>query len=94
MRFIFVGIIIIINSFVGLTEIIETIGEDYVVADTLQLVADTVVNQKNNNLYHKFISYFNDANKEKDHKKFDFNFIGGPHYASDTPFGLGLVGAG
>ena len=27
-------------------------------------------------------------------KKFDFSVIGGPHYSSDTKFGLGLVAAG
>lgn len=37
---------------------------------------------------------FNDANKEKKNKKFDFSVIGGPHYSSDTKFGLGLVAAG
>ena len=38
--------------------------------------------------------YFNDSNKNKKHKRFDFCVIGGPHYASNTKFGLGLVAAG
>lgn len=42
----------------------------------------------------KFLDYFNDANKEKKNKKFDFSVIGGPHYSSDTKLGLGLVAAG
>ena len=41
--------------------------------------------------FKKFLDYFNDANKEKKNKKFDFSVIGGPHYSSDTKFGLGLV---
>lgn len=42
----------------------------------------------------RFLNYFNDANKNKHHKRFDFSVIGGPHYASDTKFGLGMVAAG
>ena len=42
----------------------------------------------------RFLDYFNDANKNKHHKRFDFSVIGGPHYASDTKFGLGMVAAG
>lgn len=42
----------------------------------------------------KFLDYFNDANKTKPQKKFDFSIIGGPHYSTDTKFGLGLVAAG
>ena len=42
----------------------------------------------------RFLDYFNDANKNKKHKRFDFSVIGGPHYASDTKLGLGLVAAG
>ena len=42
----------------------------------------------------KFLDYFNDANKEKKNKKFDFSVIGGPHYSIDTKLGLGLVAAG
>lgn len=53
------------------------------------------INQKNNkNIIDKVISYFDDSNKEKEYKKFDFSVIGGPHYASDTKLGLGLVAAG
>lgn len=42
----------------------------------------------------KIIDYFDDANKPKKQKKFDISFIGGPHYSSDTKFGIGLVAAG
>lgn len=42
----------------------------------------------------RFLNYFNDANKNKKNKKFDFSIIGGPHYATDTKLGIGLVAAG
>ena len=42
----------------------------------------------------RFLDYFNDANKNKKHKRFDFSVIGGPHYANDTKLGIGLVAAG
>ena len=42
----------------------------------------------------RFLDYFNDANKEKKNKRFDFSIIGGPHYSTDTKFGIGLVAAG
>ena len=42
--------------------------------------------------FKKFLDYFNDANKEKKNKKFDFSVIGGPHYSSDTKFGLEPIG--
>ena len=64
----------------------ESGGADTVVADT------TVVKKKT--WIDKFLDYFNDANKNKKHKKFDFSIIGGPHYNSDIKFGLGLVDAG
>ena len=64
----------------------ESGGADTVVADT------TVVKEKT--WIDKFLDYFNDANKNKKHKKFDFSIIGGPHYNSDIKFGLGLVAAG
>lgn len=46
------------------------------------------------NFISKIISYFDDSNKEKKEKKFDFSILGGPYYSSDTQFGVGLVGAG
>ena len=42
----------------------------------------------------RLLDYFNDANKEKKDKRFDFSIIGGPHYSTDTKLGLGLVAAG
>ena len=49
---------------------------------------------KKRSFFGKILNYFNDANKEKKNKKFDFSIIGGPHYSSDTKFGIGLVAAG
>lgn len=46
------------------------------------------------NIVTKILDYFKDSNKEKPRKKFDFSFLGGPHYSSDTGVGLGLVAAG
>ena len=49
---------------------------------------------KKKSLLTRFLDYFNDANKNKEHKKFDFSIIGGPHYSTDTKLGIGLVAAG
>ncbi|MDE5568201.1 MAG: BamA/TamA family outer membrane protein [Muribaculaceae bacterium] len=62
-------------------------------ADTLAI--DSLPNQKQHkNLYDKVIDYFNHTNDVKPQKDFDFSFIGGPHYSSDTKFGIGAVAAG
>lgn len=60
---------------------------------------DTMTQHKDSTLqkrsfFQKFLDYFNDANKNKKQKKFDFSIIGGPHYSTDTKLGLGLVAAG
>lgn len=57
--------------------------------------SDTLhTSEKKKSLITRFLDYFNDANKNKKHKKFDFSIIGGPHYSTDTKLGLGLVAAG
>ena len=61
--------------------------------DSISVVTEDTVAVKRS-FFKKFLDYFNDANKEKKNKKFDFSVIGGPHYSSDTKFGLGLVAAG
>lgn len=53
---------------------------------------DTLTKKKS--LLTRFLDYFNDANKNKEHKIFDFSIIGGPHYSTDTKLGIGLVAAG
>lgn len=42
----------------------------------------------------KVVRYFDETNKPKKAKKFDFSVIGGPYYSSDTKFGIGIVAAG
>lgn len=42
----------------------------------------------------RIIRHFDESNKPKEYKRFDFSIIGGPHYSSDTKLGLGLVAAG
>ncbi len=49
---------------------------------------------KRKGLINRIISYFEDANKPRSNKKLDFSVIGGPHYSSDTKFGIGVVGSG
>ena len=56
---------------------------------SVSVTADSVAVKRS--FFKKFLDYFNDANKEKKNKKFDFSVIGGPHYSSDTKLGLGLV---
>lgn len=70
---------------------------DTITTEEVKLFQDTVSiveTQKKKSFWDKFKDYFKDSNKEKKNKKFDFSIIGGPHYASDTKLGLGLVGAG
>lgn len=67
---------------------------DSVVALTLDTLAESPAETKPQGLINKIIAYFEDSNKEQKNKKFDFSIIGGPHYSSDTKFGIGLVGSG
>lgn len=72
---------------------------DYLPEDSIHMMTaeepDTLnTPAKKKSLITRFLDYFNDANKNKKHKKFDFSIIGGPHYSTDTKLGLGLVAAG
>lgn len=63
------------------------------------VIRDTLIIQKQdsikkNNIFRRIYKYFQEANKPKEEKKFDFSIIGGPHFASDTKLGLGLVASG
>lgn len=49
---------------------------------------------KKRSLMRKIFDYFEESNKVRDYKHFDMSIIGGPHYSSDTKFGIGLVAAG
>lgn len=44
--------------------------------------------------FDRIIRYFSESNRSKTDGKFDVSFIGGPHYSSDTGFGIGVVAAG
>ena len=67
-------------------------GLFYLPEDTTTQHKDSTVQKRT--FFKRFLDYFNDANKDKNHKKFDFSIIGGPHYSTDTKLGLGLVAAG
>ena len=54
--------------------------------------ADSVAKSKG--LIAKIIDYFGKSNRDTSNRKFDMSIIGGPHYSSDTKFGIGLVAAG
>lgn len=67
---------------------------DVVDVDNDVVVDTTATLPKRKSFITRFLDYFNDANKNKKHKKFDFSIIGGPHYSTDTKLGIGLVAAG
>ena len=66
----------------------DSMGKDVPVDSVSVATSDSL--QTKRSFFKKFLDYFNDANKEKKNKKFDFSVIGGPHYSSDTKFGLGF----
>ncbi len=45
------------------------------------------------NLIEKVIHYFDEANKPKPSKRFDFTVVGGPTYSASTSFQLAVMGA-
>ncbi len=82
-----------------LTRVSGYVGNDSILGyqDSLStLLVDTIKSKQpqKKSFFRKFVDYFNDANKPKNNKKFDFSVIGGPHYSSDVGLGLGLVGSG
>lgn len=52
---------------------------------------DTLALKPKRGLVARVLQYFAESDKPKPNKKIDFGIIGGPHYASDTGVGLGLV---
>lgn len=61
-------------------------------SDSVKAVADTTaVAPQPRGLVARLLRYFAESDKPKPNKKIDFGIIGGPHYASDTGFGVGLV---
>lgn len=63
-------------------------------ADSAVVASHGGTEVKKKNIITRIIDYFNESNKPRRNKKFDFSVIGGPHYSSDTKFGVGLVGSG
>lgn len=62
--------------------------------DTVAADVSVATEVKKKNIVTKIIDYFESTNKESKPGKFDFSVIGGPHYSSDTKFGIGLVASG
>lgn len=62
--------------------------------ETADSVATDSISHTKKNLYQKILDYFEHSNQVKPQKDFDISFIGGPHYSSDTKFGIGIVAAG
>lgn len=56
--------------------------------------ADSVAPESRKGLVNRVIDYFSSSNKTRTDKKFDFSILGGPHYSSDSKFGIGIVAAG
>ena len=71
-----------------------SVAEQGCVANMAVTDADSSVVNKKGSVLTRLLNYFNDANKNKKKRRFDFSIIGGPHYASDTKLGLGLVAEG
>lgn len=69
----------------------ENGSKDTVTVDSTQQT-DSV--KKRKGLINRFLDYINESNKTDPGKKFDFSLLGGPHYSTDTKFGLGLVATG
>lgn len=55
---------------------------------------DTTATQSGRSLIGRIINYFETSNKDSLSRHPKFSFIGGPHYSSDTKFGIGLLAAG
>lgn len=59
--------------------------------DSIAAPLDTLAIQSKRSLVARLLQYFSESDKPKPDKKIDFGIIGGPHYASDTGLGVGLV---
>lgn len=100
-KFIALSLLCAANAYASTSWDREDLGEVRNHADSVQLscsynaITDTVAPQKEKKGFiQKIIGYFEESNKPKENKKFDFSIIGGPHYSSDTQFGIGVVAAG
>ena len=61
---------------------------------TDEMRTDTTAAKPRRNIIDKVINYFESSNKDSLTRRPRFSFIGGPHYSSDTKFGIGLLAAG
>lgn len=84
--------ILYISFFLLLFHLDGQSSHPFTVQDSLSGKTDSL--PKKNNIFQKIYAYFQNSNEEKEEKKFDLTFIGGPHFASDTKLGLGLVASG
>lgn len=76
---------------------LEAAATDSVAADTVThaVVPDSVGDPvQRPGLIKRIVNYFSESNKTRPTRHVNFSFIGGPHYSSDSKFGLGLVAAG
>ncbi len=89
MRKIILAIFLIVTSVFS----VSSAETDTLSNSTNDVEIDTVV-KKRPNIFQRVINYFNESNKPKEYKRFDWSIIGGPHYSSDTEFGIGIVAAG
>ena len=62
------------------------------IAASESVPADTLESKKG--LINRVIDYFGEANVDHPERPLDISFIGGPHYSSESGFGIGLVGSG
>lgn len=63
--------------------------------DTVQTAKDDVADvPQRPRIIQRVINYFNESNKSRPTGRMDFSFIGGPHYSSDSKFGIGVVASG
>ena len=68
----------------------DIMAGEFMTRDSLNNTTDTL----KKGFFHRFYRYFEQSNKVKEEKKFDFSIIGGPHFSSDTKLGLGVVASG
>lgn len=69
----------------------QDLAADSIAARPDTISADTIATKTSHGLVARLLNYFAESDKPKPNKKIDFGIIGGPHYASDTGLGVGLV---
>lgn len=93
-----VGQFAVIDS-VKIRNIENTISEEIITKlNAPQVVVEDSIpaaKKKNKNVFVAIYRYFADANIDKTYKKkIDFSIIGGPHYAKETGFSIGIMASG